>query len=107
MGEDADAFVAAGGHWGKQSPDLVRHYAQDLGYKYLFASNKEEFETACRSFIDAPHEDGPILFEVFTKTADEKMSLKLLRTSNQDLNKITNLKTKVKNAFVSAIGNRK
>ncbi len=83
MGEDADAFVAASGHWGKQSRDLVRHYAQDLGFKYISASNKMEFEEASKDFLDTSYRDKPILFEVFTTTEDEIDCLKILRNSNK------------------------
>ena len=39
-GEETNKFVAAEGHFGKKSPVLVRHYAEDLGFEYLSASNK-------------------------------------------------------------------
>ena len=40
FGEDANPFMAAAGHFGKQSATLVRNYAESLGYRYLSASNK-------------------------------------------------------------------
>ena len=85
MGDDADTFVAAAGHWGKQSPDLVRHYAQDLGFKYLTASSKEEFEKVYREFIDEEYREKPILFEVFTTTGEEQECLMSLMKANQTL----------------------
>ena len=33
--EDADAFMAAGGHFGNKSANLVKHYAEDLGFEYI------------------------------------------------------------------------
>lgn len=83
MGDDADAFVAAAGHWGNQSSDLVRHYAQDLGFKYLMASNKEEFEKVYKEFLDEAYNERPILFEVFTTTEDEQECLMSLIKANQ------------------------
>ena len=83
--DDADKFVAAAGHWGKQSPDLVRHYAQDLGFKYLTASSKEEFEKVYREFIDEEYREKPILFEVFTTTGEEQECLMSLMKANQTL----------------------
>ena len=82
MGDDADAFVAAAGHWGNQSPDLVRHYAQDLGFKYLTASNKEEFEKVYKEFLDEKYREKPILVEVFTTTEDEQECLMSLMKAN-------------------------
>ena len=83
MGDDADDFVAAAGHWGYQSHDLVRHYTQDLGFKYLSASNKEEFETVYRDFLDTVYNERPILFEVFTTTENEQDCLMSLIKANQ------------------------
>lgn len=82
MGNDADAYVAAANHWGKQSHDLVRHYAKDLGFKYITASNKQSFEEVMPEFLDPTYRDTPILFEIFTTTEDEQESLKMLRQAN-------------------------
>ena len=85
MGDDADDFVAAAGHWGNQSCDLVRHYAQDLGFKYLTASSKEEFEKIYMEFLDADYNDKPILFEIFTTTEDEQECLMSLVKANRTM----------------------
>lgn len=85
MGDDADDFVAAAGHWGNQSCDLVRHYAQDLGFKYLTASSKEEFEKIYMEFLDADYNDKPILFEIFTTTEDEQECLMSLVNANRTI----------------------
>ena len=85
MGDDADAFVAAAGHWGRQSRDLVRHFAQDLGFKYLTASNKEEFEKVHEEFLDATYNEKPIFFEVFTTTEDEQNCLMKLMNANKNV----------------------
>lgn len=87
MGNDADDFVAAAGHWGNQSHDLVRHYVQDLGFKYITASNKKEFEDVYKEFIDSDYREHPILFEVFTTTEDEQDSLMKLMKANEPLSK--------------------
>lgn len=82
MGDAADDFVAAAGHWGRQSPDLVRHFSQDLGFKYLTASNKEEFNDICEEFLDTTYREKPILFEVFTSTEDEQQCLQKYMHAN-------------------------
>lgn len=97
MGNYADDFVAAAGHWGNQSRDLVRHYCMDLGFQYLTASNKEDFEEACSTFLSVDVIDKPILFEVFTTTEDEQNCLKLLKTSNTSA-----LKSSLKRQIISA-----
>ena len=85
MGDDADAFVAAAGHWGNQSHDLVRHYAQDLGFKYITASSKDEFDAIYNEFLDVDYNEKPILFEVFTTTEDEQNCLMSLIKANQSV----------------------
>ena len=99
MGDDADDFVAAAGHWGNQSHDLVRHYAQDLGFKYITASNKEEFESIYKLFVNPDYREKPILFEVFTSTEDEQECLMSLMKANQPL------KDSAKKIVSSILGN--
>lgn len=77
--EDADRFVAAAGHYGNQSPELVKHYAQDLGFEYLSASNKEEFMAAAARFVTEEDTEKPLLFEVFTNSTDESDALSMIR----------------------------
>lgn len=72
---DIDSNIAAGGHFGQQSPTLVRHYAEDLGYEYMAASSKEEFDKACARFVTPELTDSPMIFEVFTKVDDENDAL--------------------------------
>lgn len=65
FGDDTDKFIAAAGHYGNKSPDLVRHYAEDLGFEYLSTSNKEEFKKVSEKFFSEKENDKPILFELF------------------------------------------
>jgi 2-succinyl-5-enolpyruvyl-6-hydroxy-3-cyclohexene-1-carboxylate synthase len=84
FGEDGDKFMAAAGHFGNKSPELVRHYAQDLGYQYMTASNKEEYLAACATFFDPKPSDKPMVFEVFTDSDDESQAIYQLRTAFAD-----------------------
>ncbi|MCB1069066.1 MAG: 2-succinyl-5-enolpyruvyl-6-hydroxy-3-cyclohexene-1-carboxylate synthase [Kiritimatiellae bacterium] len=90
-GEDADAFVAAAGHFGNQSKTLIRHYAEDLGFEYLQASTKEEFETSCDRFLTASVTERSMLFEVFTNSTDESCALEKMlgieRNQNENATK--------------------
>ena len=80
LGEDADRFVAAAGHYGNKSSQLVKHYAEDLGYEYITASSKEEFLQQAGRFLNPEIGDKPIIFEVFTESQDESESIKIMRT---------------------------
>lgn len=76
--DDADAYLAAAGHYGSQSKDLVRHYAEDLGFKYLSASSKEDFLINKDVFLDKGEKAQSVLFEVFTDYKDESDALELM-----------------------------
>jgi 2-succinyl-5-enolpyruvyl-6-hydroxy-3-cyclohexene-1-carboxylate synthase len=58
----------------------VKHYAEDLGFEYITASNKEEFEAVYRKFTNPDIGDKPIIFEVFTDEQDESNSLKIMNS---------------------------
>ncbi len=79
FGEDADPYMAAAGHFGAQSKDLVRHYAEDLNFQYLQANGKEEFLQALSIFVSKDVEDKSIVLEAFTETDDEKSALETIR----------------------------
>lgn len=76
FGEDANEFIAAAGHFGNKSPKLIKHYAQDLGFEYISASNKIEFEEVYEQFLISDIRERPMLFEVFTNDIDESEALK-------------------------------
>ena len=72
----------------------MRHYAQDLGFEYLDASSKEEFEQHAVRFLSPTNNDKPILLEVFTSYQDESKALEIIR--NLDSNTMGFIKKKVK-----------
>lgn len=91
FGEEADPYMAAAGHFGNKSFDLVKHYATDLGYEYLSASNKEEFLNVVDRFLTSEITDRPMILEVFTDTQDESDALEIV------LNYIVDPKQQIKN----------
>ena len=76
-GERVHDFIAARGHYGCQSRDLVRHFATDLGFTYLSASDKDGFLEGAKRFVD-PAMDKPMVFECFTTTQDDRRALAAL-----------------------------
>ena len=82
FGEEADKFIAAGGHYGNKSHQLVRHYAEDLGYEYLSADTKEEYLQNLERFLTPEITDCPMLFEVFTNNEDESEAIRMMRHLN-------------------------
>ena len=84
FGDDADPFMAAAGHFGNQSFELVKHYVTDLGFYYYSASNKDEFKEIENKLLSSTVEDKPMLVEVFTSTEDEKSALKIMSNLIQE-----------------------
>lgn len=76
-------FFAADGHFGNKSKDLVKHYSEDLGFKYITASNKNEFNEHINEFV-SEKSDKPILFEIFTNQEEESEALKIINNLQVD-----------------------
>jgi 2-succinyl-5-enolpyruvyl-6-hydroxy-3-cyclohexene-1-carboxylate synthase len=81
---EADIYMAEAGHYGSQSTDLVRHYATDLGFEYLKASTKEEFDEVVDRFLIPTLTEKPMLFEIFPDYEDEVENLDYLRHAMPD-----------------------
>ena len=85
MGDDTDTYVAAAGHFGRQSPKLIKHYAQDLGFEYLCASDKTEYLSLLKKFTDPVISDKPMLFEVFVRSEDDVNALIAFKSLQTDM----------------------
>ena len=79
FGNEADNFMAAARHYGNKSLNLIKHYAEDLGFKYLSASDKTEYLNNLDYFLSKELTDKSILFEVFTNSENESKALKLMQ----------------------------
>lgn len=75
FGDLADKYIAAGGHYGNKSHSLVKHFAEDLGFEYLSANNKEEFLQHASHFVSPSNVGKSIVFEVFTDNQEESDAL--------------------------------
>lgn len=80
LGDDADPYVAARGHYGNRSHQLLRHYAEDLRFEYLCAATKEELLRAADRFTTPEVLDRSIVLEVFTDSIDESNALEAMYT---------------------------
>lgn len=80
FGDDTDTYIAAAGHFGNQSKEFVKSVAQSLGFEYLTASSKEEFNEVYQRFILPSVTDNPMIFEIFTDTESESEALRLMKT---------------------------
>lgn len=78
FGNKANSFIAAEGHYGHKSSQLVKHIAVNLGFKYLYAKNKTEFNKVKGEFL-SPDTTTSIIFELFTSQKDESDALRIMR----------------------------
>ena len=104
LGDEADKYIAAAGHYGNMSSLLVKNYAENLGYEYITASNKEEFNNVVEKFLSPENNDKPMLFEVFTETEDESNALETILNMVVDSKAI--LKDKVKKVIKEVVGEK-
>ena len=100
--EDADRYMAAGGHYGNKSVVFVKHMAEDLGFEYLTASNKEEFLRNYEHFLSQERFDKPMLFEVFTNSEEDNSAVHAVRNLVVDRKLL--LKNKVIGTLKKAAG---
>lgn len=92
-----DHFLSAGGHFGCQSPTLVRHFSEDLGFDYMSASSKDEFEKVYPRFVSPAFTEKPVVFEVFTQVDDENEAL--YRMYNIETSAKKKIKKTLQNVF--------
>lgn len=79
FGEEADLFMAAGGHFGSQSPTLVRDFVTNLGFDYISADTKEAFREKVPAFVNPKLTERPMVFEVFVDLDGEIEGDKIMR----------------------------
>lgn len=110
LGEEAEEFVAAAHHYGDKSNVLVKHYAEDLGYEYLTANDKESFLNVVDRFLTPEITERPILLEVFTETQSESDALEMIlnMVDNSGISKIIkNAKSAINGMITNAVGEKR
>ena len=103
---EADEYMAAGGHFGNQSRTLLKSMAQSLGFDYFSASSKEEFLSQCDTFLHSDISGRPVIFEVFTDSEQDAQSVKIMRNLLKDENYAKRtMKNKMKEWIKGVVGN--
>ena len=96
VGDEGKRFLCAKGHFAGKSRELVRHYAEDLGFEYLCAETKDEFLKAAERFCTPVLSEKPMLFEIFTDEQDESDALKIVNNLETDAKFMTKLAMEAK-----------
>lgn len=100
FGNDADDYIAAANHYGAKSSVLVKNYSEDLGLKYISASNKDEYMNIISEFLSEEYSSKSIMFEVFTNWQDESDALKAIN------NILVDMSISMKNVVRSIVGQK-
>lgn len=85
FGEAGNAYIAADGHFGQMSPDLVKGYAQALGLDYFAFRSKQESAEIAAHFLSPEPQGRPILVEAFVDAEDESNALKTIKNLESNL----------------------
>lgn len=104
FGDETDKYIAAAGHFGNQSPQVLKHLAADWGYEYMTAKDKKEFNAVIDRFLCPTITERPMVFEVFTDTLSETLALKTMEELMADNSVL--LKNKAKDAVKSVVGEK-
>lgn len=92
--DETNKYMAAAGHFGNKSTELLKHYVQDLGFEYMKASTKEEFLVNAERFFSTACYDRTMVFEIFTDSSDESQALYIM--NNLKSNSVGNMKNLAK-----------
>lgn len=97
LGQVTNNFIAADGHFGNKSNELVKNYVENLGFEYISAKNKTEFLSNIEYFTSEKLYNKSIIFEIFTDANNESDALKSIRTLKSSFK--TSVKNKLKNSL--------
>ena len=100
FGDDADVFMAAAGHYGNKSSELIKNFVTDLGFIYISANSKEEYLQNLEMFVSPQKYDKPVFFEVFTNSADESDAVEYVHNLEEES------QSKVKKAVKAVVGDK-
>lgn len=86
MGEEADDYVAAAGHFAQKDSEYspAQAWSKSLGFDYISAHNKQDFYDNIDTFKSSSAEK-PIVFECFTNFEVESENLKIISTLDDDV----------------------
>ena len=78
LGDEADLYVSARGHYGHQSRKLIKHFAEDLGFEYRGVETKDEYLALLTCSFHQNRATAPFSIEAFVRPEDDTDALKIL-----------------------------
>lgn len=104
MREDTEKFFSACGHFSNKNHNLVRDFAENLGFEYISASNKEEVLNSIDKFVNPEISLKSMIFEIFVEPENDMDAVDIVRNIRKDLS--TAAVSKVKAATVKILGDK-
>lgn len=99
LGDKTNEFVAAAGHNGSMSPNVIRHMAEDFGFEYYSASSKNEFIECSSHFFE---KEKSVIIEAFVSEQAEGEALRQIRSVvSQHVSITKSLKDTIKGSISS------
>lgn len=100
-----ESYFCGKEHFGNKHPELVKNLAENLGFEYMTASNKTEVLDRITAFINPELHEKPLIFEIFTDTAEEQDSIDIVTTIRSEIGKSTldNMKRLIPRKGITAI----
>ena len=80
----------------------MKHYSEDLGFKYLSATNKEEYLACLPEFLEETIIGPSIIMELFVSNEQEDAALAIILNTIKDVRQ--SLKTKLKTGIKQTFG---
>jgi 2-succinyl-5-enolpyruvyl-6-hydroxy-3-cyclohexene-1-carboxylate synthase len=105
LGEEVRPYIAAEGHFGLQSPMLIKSYAESLGFEYMIANDKASFLQHMSEFTSIEMNQS-IIFEVMIKPEDDTDALDAIKHIRRKQDK-PSFKKKLKSMIKDKIGSEK
>ena len=102
FGVKTNVYVAAQGHNGNQSKELVRGICKNLEILYISSSNKEEYLNNERYWIEK--HDKPVIHEIFFFFLSEQLAMDMINHIAVDKRKRTLYM--IKNSFIAKMMRR-
>lgn len=87
---EADPFMAAMGHYGKKSTQLIKNYSEALGFEYFGVTTKEKYLQILPKLLSEQITERPILVELFTDAANESEALRIIRSLDGEAKRQSN-----------------
>lgn len=98
--KDADVYFAAGGHYGNQSRNVLKHFAEDLGLEYIPIETKDEYMKKIDYITDSEKHEKSLLVEVFVNMRDDDYAYEATKKT------IVSSKTVVKDIAKNILGEK-